>query len=215
MDNIPIFSGKKKDLDSWVTCGHFISAIENFVVHCSNFTELEIKEFCQSKLSGTALELYQKNSEKPWHELKTILFEQFPVKLTIREKVEVRKGLQQMDTESIDDFYQRCLQAQYFVADDIREVGFEREVLLNFLIGLSPLIRDLVLASKCSSSDDFINEAKKYAHVIKEEVVVPDVNIKIEDDIHFEEFDYKSQYDAYGNYVVSEGVFEEEEMKKI
>ena len=44
MDNIPIFSGKKKDLDSWVTCGHFISAIENFVVHCSNFTELEIKE---------------------------------------------------------------------------------------------------------------------------------------------------------------------------
>ena len=210
MDDIPIFSGEKKDLDSWVTCGQFISAIENFV-NSSNFTELEVKEFCQSKLSDTALEFFQKNFEKPWSELKSILFQQFPVKLTIREKVEVRKGLQQMDTESIDDFYQRCLQAQYFVADDVREVGFEREVLLHFLIGLSPLIRDLVLASKCSSSDDFINEARKYTHVIKEEVVVPDVNVKIEADLHYEEFEYKSQYDAYGNYVVSEDVFEEEE----
>ena len=151
-----------------MTCGQFLSAIEKFV-HSGDYLELEIKEFCLSKLSDSARELFQKNIEKPWSELKRLMFEQFPVKLTIREKVEVRKGLQQLDTESIDDFYQRCLQAQYFVSDDVRDAGFEREVLLHFLIGLSPLIRDLVLATKCSSSDDYKNEAKKFVQVIKEE----------------------------------------------
>ena len=211
MDDIPIFSGKKEELDSWVTCGQFISNIEK-IAHNENFMEMNIKEFCLSKLSDPALVLFQKNFEKSWSELKNILFENFPVKLSIREKVEVRRGLQQSDLESIDDFYQRCLKAQYLVSDDVRDIGFEREVLLHFLIGLSPLIRDLVLATKCSSSNDYINEAKKYVQVIKEEAI-PDVNVKIEVDPHYEEFDYKSQYeyDAFGDYFESEGVFEEVE----
>ena len=210
MDDIPIFSGQKKELDSWVTCGQFISAFENFA-HYNNFTEEEIKDFCLSKLSESARELFLKNSDKSWNELKILMFEKFPVKLTIREKVDIRKGLQQLDTESIDDFYRRCLQAQYFVSDDdVRDSGFEREVLLHFLIGLSPFIRDLVLAAKCSSTVEYINEAKKYVQVIKEEVVVPDVNVKIEKvDPYYEDFDYKSQYDAYGNYFTSEFVYEE------
>ena len=160
--------------------------------------EVEIKDFCLSKLTESARELFLKNFEKSWNELKILMFEKFPVKLTIREKVDIRKGLQQLDTESIDDFYRRCLQALYFVSDDdVRDSGFEREVLLHFLIGLSPLIRDLVLASKCSSTVDYINEAKKYVQVIKEEIVVPipDVNIKVEVDPYVEEYDYKSQYD--------------------
>ena len=118
MDSIPIFSGEKDELTSWITCGQFISSIEDFA-HNSDFTEGQIKEFCFSKLSDAALELFQKNFEKSWNELKSILFENFPVKLTIREKVEVRKGLQQSDSESVDDFYQRCLQAQYLVSDDV------------------------------------------------------------------------------------------------
>lgn len=212
MDDVPIFSGEKKELDSWVTCGHFISAIET-LAHNGNFMELEIKELCLSKLSDSAREIFQKNFDKSWSELKHLLFENFPIKLTISEKVEVRKGLQQFDSESVEDFYKRCLQAQYFVSDDIRDVGFEREVLLHFLIGLSPLIRDLVLATKCSSSDDYVNEAKKYVQVIKEEV--PDVNVKLE--VDQEEYDYKnsiedfSQYDAHGDYITSE-LFEDDEI---
>ena len=216
MDGIPIFSGEKKELNSWVTWGQFISTIEDFALN-DNFMEVEIKEFCLSKLSGTARELFQKNYDKSWRELKTLMSEKFPVKLTIIEKVEVRKGLQQLDNESINDFYQRCLQAQYFVSDDVRDGGFEREVLLHFLIGLSPLIRDLVLATKCSSSDDYINEAKKYVKIIKEEV--PEANVKIEID-PYEEFDFKhniedfSQCDTYDNYIVSEEILEADIVKR-
>ena len=196
--------GVSEDLGSWVTCGHFLSIIEDFSFK-NNLTEPQIKELCQPKLSDYALELFQKNCEKPWCELKNIMFENFPVRLTIREKVDVRKGLQQFDSESIDDFYQRCRQAQYLVSDDVRDISFEREVLLHFLIGLSPLIRDLVLATKCSSSNDYINEAKKYVQVIKEEAVVPDINIKVEVDPNpypdYEEYDYKRQYEPYEDYI--------------
>ena len=189
--------GVSEDLGSWVTCGHFLSVIEDFSFK-NSLTEPQMKELCQPKLSEYALELFQKNCEKPWCELKNIMFENFPVRLTIREKVDIRKGLQQFDSESIDDFYQRCRQAQYLVSDDVKDISFEREVLLHFLIGLSPLIRDLVLATKCSSSNDYLNEAKKYVQVIKEEP--PEVNVKIEVD-PLEDF---CQFDEYGNHIVSE-----------
>ena len=99
------------------------------------------------------------------------MFDEFPVKLTIRDKVEIRKKLQQQESESVDEFYQRCIQAQYLVSDDTRDIGFEREVLLHFLIGLAPFIRDLVLASKCSSTNEYIKEAKKYVQIVKEEPI--------------------------------------------
>ena len=211
MDTIPIFSGAQEDnLDSWITCGHFLSMIED---QCNKkeliLTEENLKEICLSKLAGSALELFQNNSDQPWHELKNLLFQNFPVKLSIREKVEIRKKLQQQEAESIDDFYQRCLQAQYLVSDDLKDVGFEREVLLHFLIGLSPLIRDLVLATKCSSTLEYIVESKKYVQVVKEEPI--EVNVKLEADPYNEELEYKSQYDAYGNSFASEDVFEEVE----
>ena len=80
MDDVPIFSGEKKELDSWVTCGHFISAIET-LAHNGNFMELEIKELCLSKLSDSAREIFQKNFGKSWSELKHLMFENFPIKL--------------------------------------------------------------------------------------------------------------------------------------
>ena len=60
--------------------------------------------------------------------------------------------MQQLDTESIEDFYQRCIQSQYLVSDDIRDAAFEREVLLHFLIGLTPFIRDTVSNSLSSQA---------------------------------------------------------------
>ena len=135
-------------------------------------------------MSGSALDLFQKHSDQSWHELKNLLFQNFPVKLSIRDKVEVRKKLFQNDGESVDDFYQRCLQAQYLVSDDMRDAGFEREVLLHFLIGLTPFIRDLVLATKCSSTNEYIIEANKYDQIVKEEPI--EANVKIETD---EEYD--------------------------
>ena len=207
MEDIPIFSGEKTELDSWLTCGRFLSIIEDHV-NMNNLTEEQMKGLCFSKLSNGALELFQNHSDQSWYEIKNLLFEKFPVNMSIRDKVEVRKKLQQQESESIDDFYIRCIQAQYLVSDDMKDVGFEREVLLHFLIGLSPLIRDLVLATKCCSTTEYIKEAKKYTKMYKEEP--PEVNVKIEVDPFYEEYDAKnpleefSQYDSYGNNIYQE-----------
>ena len=190
MDEIPIFSGGKSELDSWMTCGQFLSMIEDHAKE-NDYTEEQLKELCLYRSSDSALELLQKYQDQSWTDLKKMLFEEFPVKLTIRDKVEIRKKLQQQESESVDEFYQRCIQAQYLVSDDTRDIGFEREVLLHFLIGLAPFIRDLVLASKCSSTNEYIKEAKKYAQIVKEEPIEADIKLETEFE---EEYDVKEDY---------------------
>ena len=205
MDGIPIFSGGQTELDAWLTCGQFLSVIEDFS-NKDELDEAQVKELCLSKLSDKALELFQKNFDQSWQQLKILLLKEFSVKLTIREKVEVRKKLQQLDTESIEDFYQRCIQSQYLVSDDIRDAAFEREVLLHFLIGLTPFIRDLVLSSKCSTSEDYINEAKRYVQNIKDEPIEP--KIKMEFDPSDEQFDEKYTTEEFYDYA-NENVYVE------
>ena len=87
------------------------------------------------------------------------------MKLTVKQKVEIRQNLQQQVTEPIDDFYNRCVHAQYLVSDGDCTIDafFNREVLLHFLIGLVPFIRNKVLEADCSSAVDFIQEAKRAA----------------------------------------------------
>ena len=84
----------------------------------------------------------------------------FIMKLTISEKVEVRKTLFRKENESIDDFFGRCCDAQYVVSDNEKDVSFEREVLLHFLFGLVLRIREKVLIANCSNSEDYIVDVR-------------------------------------------------------
>ena len=211
MDEIPIFSGEKTDFETWLTCGQFLTIIENHAKE-NDFTEEQLKELCLFKSSENALELLQKHHDQSWTDLKNLMFSEFPVKLSIRDKVELRKNLQQQDSESIDEFYQRCIQVQYLVSDDNRDVGFEREVLLHFLVGLAPFIRDLVLASKCSNTNEYVKEAKKYVQIVKEEPM--EANIKIETEILDEDFDVKSDFDSFGEYDYDWGDHQDEEFEQ-
>ena len=202
MEDLPIYSGERTELDTWLTCGQFLGIIEDHA-NANKLTEKQMKDLCSSKMTNSALELFEKHSNQSWCELKNLLFEKFPVKLSIRDKVELRKKLRQQDSESIDNFYQRCIQTQYLVSDGIRDVGFEREILLHFLIGLSPFIRDLVLATKCSSTNEYINEAKKYVQIVKEEPIEANVKIETEnynDVKHSIEFDQEFDYEGQQEY---------------
>ena len=161
MLDIPIFYGdyqRKEELK--LTCGQFISLIEQ---HGTNqrLNETQLIELCISKLSGKALDIVIQENVKSWRDLKDVIFQNFSVRLSIKEKVEVRKKLKQQRTELIQEFYERCVQAQYLVSDDIRDTGFDREVILHFIIGLNPAIRDLVASANCSTLDEFLLEAKK------------------------------------------------------
>ena len=214
MDIIPTFSGILMDVDYGLTCGQFISLIEDHL-QTYELTDYQIKDLCLSKLSDRALELFQKNIDKSWCDLKTLMFEHFPIKLTIKEKVEVRKKLKQHDHETIDDFYQRCVKSQYLISDDFKDVSFEREVLLHFLIGLNSCIRDVVLATKCWTVDDYINEAKKHCHRIKAEPVehIDPFEPKVE--IEFDSFDVNNsmEFDVHEEYF-EEHVYENTKPKK-
>ena len=112
MDNIPLFSGGPIGQESWQTCGQFLSMIEEYVA-LAKISEEQTKELCHSKLSEKALDLFQDNYDMSWIDLKELMLKNFSVKLSIREKVEVRKNLQQFQIENIDDFYERCVQAQF------------------------------------------------------------------------------------------------------
>ena len=105
-------------------------------------------------------------------------------------------------------FIKDCIQAQYLVSDDIRDVAFDREVLLHFLIGLTPFIRDLVLTTECSCSsiDSFIQKAKKHCNAIKAEPIEPEIKLEIDEKVKEskelnelfnldESYDFESEFD--------------------
>ena len=197
---IPNFDGKFKGS---VTCGQFIASIEEHALN-EQLTEEDVKALCLTKLSGVAVDVFQSNITKSWIDLKSILMDTFSVKLTITEKVKLRKELKQDPSEEIDDFYHRCLQVQYLVSDDVRDVAFEREVLLNFLLGLHHTIQENVLTANCSSGEEFILEAKKHFVVPKYESFVPEVKVEPSDD-----YDYDYGYDYNDTFKDEPGEFEE------
>ena len=170
MHDIPIFDGNMVQVDSWPTCGQFLAMVED-VAEREKYDEHQMKEFLLSKLSDKPLELIRSNLDEPWSTQKALLKDNFSVKLTVKQKVEIRQNLQQQVTEPIDDFYNRCVHAQYLVSDGDCTIDafFNREVLLHFLIGLVPFIRNKVLEADCSSAVDFIQEAKRVFSDVKEE----------------------------------------------
>ena len=181
MEEIPYFDGQPSTLQNPSnTCGQFLSAIDDYASR-HNLDENDVIKLCASRVSDQVKSAMNQNSSKSWTEMKALLLNSFSPKLSITEKVEVRKQLQQNNEESIDDFYERCVQAQYLVTDDIKDVSFDREVLLHFLIGLSPDIREIVLASRCSNAKEFIQEAKKQSQLVKEEPIEAEVKIEPDD----------------------------------
>ena len=111
------------------------------------------------------------------------------MKLSIKEKVEVRISLLQRNDEAIDEFYERCVDAQYVISDNAKDGAFDREVLLHFLFGLVPTIRADVLNANRSSLEDFIDEARVQHSKAKPDIIPCDLKIKVEDEDYFESLD--------------------------
>ena len=198
MDRIPVFNGEYEQISTSLTCGQFLNMIENVAVE-QKLTDLQILELCLSKVSGKVLDYWlnldsDSVDRKSWTLQKNTLMTEFGTKLGIKEKVEIRKNLQQNQTESVEDFYDRCVHAQYLVSNDVRDETFDREVLLHFLVGLLPSIRDLVLSQAyCHNTpQDYIQEAKKHFQkiIVKNEPVDA-----FDDDVKME--DGSSLYDDY------------------
>ena len=92
-------------------------------------------------------------------------------KLSIREKIELRKSLKQRSpAENVELFYKRCMSAQELLDEATNAIDneeknhsdtFQRDVLLNFVLGLENSLQEQILASDafdlgmCSNSLDF------------------------------------------------------------
>ena len=111
MDDIPIFDGK----DASITCGQFLALIDE-KADSESLSEDELKEFCHSNMSGDAQQFFASKIDMPWEELKIQMVKEFSMKLSIKEKVELRKSLKQLETEAVEDFYKRCQRTQFLVS---------------------------------------------------------------------------------------------------
>ena len=81
-------------------------------------------------------------------------------KLSIREKIDLRKSLKQRSpVENVKLFYKRCMSAQKLLDEATNTIDneddgernhsetFQRDVLLNFVLGLENSLQEKILAS--------------------------------------------------------------------
>ena len=193
MDPVQGFVAGISIVESWQHCDKLMSSIED-LANKNDLSEQQMKNLLKFKLPKDAFDLIDVNADRSWNDQRQLLMDHFVTKLSIREKVELRKNLFQKENESINDFYNRCIDAQYVISDNEKDVAFDREVLLHFLFGLVSRIRDMVLNADCSTPEEYINEARKYFQGVKEEPVGCNVDIKLETDFDQDAFQNENEF---------------------
>ena len=78
----------------------------------------------------------------------------------------IRQSLKQNPEENVEDFLDRCTYAQYAITDGVVQqetevAGFERDILLNFLLGMNQELQSYVISSNERSLEGFFSVALK------------------------------------------------------
>ena len=146
------------------TCTAFINSLEE------NFDYNSIPTFLNKWLQGPALDWWTnfEHNNNDWNITKQEFILKFHSVLSVKEKVNIRQSLKQNPEESVEDFLDRCTCAQYAITDDADgiisnpvEAGFERDILLNFLLGMNQELQCHVISSNERSLEGFFNVALK------------------------------------------------------
>ena len=158
------------------TIGQFINTIESH----DDWEDSEKSDFALKHLKGPAQQFakwFLKDKKMEWMIMKEKLYQQFKSKLNIWEKVELRKNLIQLEDESIKDFFHRCVTCQYVICDDYTETVFERDIMINFLLGMRKDIFEELTKDQLPSEKMDLYSC--FEEVIKLEMVM-DYQIQIE-----------------------------------
>ncbi len=114
--------------------------------------------------------------------------------LTILEKIELRRSLKQKKGETAQAFHDRCIAAQEKISEDPRESpGFERDVLINFVLGLQYHLHAVVIRCGAKNLEGFLTSAidaenikiptlKSAMNKKKKGISYKDVTVKVEED---------------------------------
>ena len=144
--------------DSSPTIGQFLNHIENI----EDFSDEDRKEYAINHLTLSARKFIKYKAHGKWQDLRKVLFLKYQTKLSLKQKIEARKSLVQLDDESIELFYNRCVKCQYLIRDDVEDLIFENDILFSFVIGLkSHIYEQLILKDNLSSLDECFTIAQE------------------------------------------------------
>ena len=145
------------------TCQAFITLLEDKIDDIQNI----VKVFAEN-LEGKALVWFLNIGKhlQDWQVIKEHFVALFGVKLDLVDKFNIRKSLYQLDSESVEAFLERCILAQFAITDDDntswKDNMFERDVALNFLLGLRSEFQCKVIT--CSDKTLDGKRKKKHSH---------------------------------------------------
>jgi hypothetical protein len=164
--SMPYYSGHPVgQQDERLSCGQFIFVIDT-LAHANAWSEQQTLHRVIHCLTGPALEWAKSIEIKSYQEFKPIMHNHFAAKLNIKEKIELRKSLTQKPSENVQQFFERCKKVQGLICDHfVIEVLYERDILINFLLGLKKEIRDIVIKSESTSLISFVEAAIKVENV--------------------------------------------------
>ena len=186
------------------TIGQFINTIESH----DDWNDSEKSDFALNHLKGPAQQFakwFLNDKKMEWMALREKLYQQFKSKLNIWEKVELRKNLIQLEDENIKDFFHRCVTCQYVICDDDDESVIERDIMINFLLGMrkdifEELTKDQLPSEKMNLYSCF-EEVEKLEMILDnpcqiELEKIPLENIKIEPDDILKCKDFKEEINS-------------------
>ncbi len=151
------YSGHQPDNKNEIlTSGAFVALIDKMVKD----EAFDANQSIRDRLTGPALKWYENlDRSYEWADLKNYLKAAFSPSLSVRQKVQLRKSLRQRESESSKEFLQRCTNAQFAITDDLwkpEDADFQREVLLNFLLGMREEFQDQVISSDNVTTDGYL-----------------------------------------------------------
>ena len=153
------------------TIGQYIASIESN----SNLENYEKTKFALDHLKGPA-DLFAKtnnlNEQMEWNVVRKKLHQRFKSKHTLWQKVKLRRNLVQIPNETVKEFFDRCVSCQYIICDDYGDSVMERDIQMNFLLGMKKQIyEELTKINHYIDLDTCLHEAER---------LEKDKNIKVE-----------------------------------
>ena len=187
-----------------VTIGQFIASIENH----PDWNEDDKKDYLFDHVGGKAEAFAKKNFKErtKWQTIKSKMMKEFKCQMNLWSKIELRRTLFQGENENVHEFFEKCVSCQYILCDDIIDAVIERDILINFLLGLQKSVyNELTKIDQVMDLQMCLAEAEKYDTNMSDcQVYIKteddDKNIKLEPSIEDNYFEEDQDMDFFDDY---------------
>ena len=161
--------------------GQFLKYIDNDDTITSDEDK---KSLAFHHLKDIAKDFLEPIINQNWISLKNSLLSKFKCKLSLKDKIDLRRYLIQHENENCKQFHFRCEKWQFLLCDDKKDKVFERDILINFVSGLKEdIYQKLVHDSNISDLETCVKLAIEIEQVVFQSVYNDGENVKVEVDV--------------------------------